>query len=253
MIKLSSIIIAKNEETNIRKCIESQLECIDEIIIIIDSKTTDNTKEIALEFEKVKIEISEWLGYSKTKQYAISKTSNDWVLWIDADEEITQELNEELIEFKKQETEYSAYQVARRAFFLNKWIKHSGWYPGYVTRLFNKNKANFIEKEVHEHLIVDGKIGKLNNDLNHFTDPNINHYFEKFNRYTSLAAFELFNKNKNATLSDILARPLFLFLKMYIFRKGFLDGFHGLILALFSAFYVFVKYSKLWEKQNSSN
>lgn len=248
MRKISSIVIAKNEENNISRCIRSQIDCIDDIIVVVDDKTTDSTIDKIKEFPLVRFEVIKWRGYSATKKYAVELTKYDWVFWIDADEEITNELLSEIIEFKNSEiVESSAFQVARRAYFLDKWIKHSGWYPGYVTRLFDKTKCRFNDNSVHENLIVDGKISKLKNDLNHFTDPNIHHYFEKFNNYTTLAAIELNKKNKKVGLNDILLRPLFLFSKMYIFRLGFLDGIHGFMLAIFSATYVGVKYAKTWE------
>jgi len=248
MNKLSSIVIAKNEEANIANCIKSQLECIDEIIILIDSNSEDKTLEIVKSFPSVKYNITDWMGYAKTKQFGVDMASNDWVLWIDADEVITPELREELNNFKSlQNINFAAYKVARRAFFLGKWIKHSGWYPGHVTRLFNKKKARFNDLSVHENLLVEGNIGLLKNDLEHYTDPDIKHYFTKFNNYTTLAAIELNKKNKTAGINDLLLRPFFLFLKMYVLRKGFLDGTHGFILAVFSAAYVFTKYSKLWE------
>ena len=253
MIKLSSIIIAKDEELNIRKCIESQLLCIDDIVVIIDDKSKDSTLTILKEFPQINFEIKEWIGYSKTKEYALSLTKNDWVFWIDADEAITPELETELNKFKNSTPSFNAYQVSRRAYFLGKWIKHSGWYPGYVTRLFNKQFARFSLSEVHEHLIVEGNIGELNNDLEHYTDPNIFHYYEKFNRYTSLAAAELKTKGKSAKLNDLLLRPFFIFVKMYILKQGFLDGIQGFMLAVFSANYVFTKYSKLWELKNRTN
>ncbi len=247
MIKISSIIIAKNEELNIRRCIESQLKCIDEIIIIIDEDSSDKTLEIIQTFPGVKYYILKWKGYAETKQYAVSLTSNDWVLWIDADEELTHGLSEEIIEFKNKSPEYTAYSIPRKAFFLGKWIEHSGWYPGRVTRIFDKNEVMFNEKDVHENLVVKGEIGELNHDINHYTDPSINHYFVKFNKYTTLAAEELFNNGKTSTISDLILRPLFIFIKMYIIRKGFLDGMQGFILAVFSSAYVFTKYCKLWE------
>lgn len=248
--KISSIIIAKNEERNIKRCIESQLKCIDEIVILVDNKSTDNTFKIASNYDEVVCQRTEWKGFSDTKKEALSLTSNNWVLWIDADEEITAELCSELNNLKNTGVDFSAYKVARRAFFLGKWIKHSGWYPGYVTRLFNKIHCSFDASSVHEGLVVDGKIGKLQNDLNHYTDPSIEHYFEKYNRYTSLAADEMNKKNKVSTVIDLLIRPFSQFLKMYIFRLGFLDGIRGLMLAFFSSSYVFTKYSKLWELNN---
>ena len=246
-IKISSIIIARDEETNIHRCIKSQINVVDDIVVIVDSRTIDKTIQIASTFQNVNCEIVEWKGFAQTKIYALSKTKYDWVLWIDADEEITPGLAEELKQFKQSLNRYAAYDVARRAFFLGKWIKHSGWYPARVTRLFNKQQISFNEKEVHEHLKMEGTVGKFKNDLNHYTGPSIEHYFIKYNTYTSLAAKELFEKGKKATVIDILLRPIFLFCKMYIFRLGFLDGLQGLILAAFSSSYVFTKYCKLWE------
>ncbi len=245
--KISSIIIAKNEEANIQRCIESQLGCIDEIILLIDNKTTDRTKEVAAQFKKVVCKEVQWQGFSKTKQMATQLACNDWIFWIDADEEITTELAEELKQFKNGHKKYRVYSVARRAFFLGKWIKHSGWYPGRVNRLFNKNFAKFSDSNVHEHLVFEGEVGKLANDLNHYTDPNLTHYFEKLNNYTSLAANDLLKKNRKVFLKDILLRPIFIFVKMFFLRLGFLDGYHGLVLAMLSSAYVFVKYVKLWE------
>ncbi len=247
MFKISSIVIAKNEELNIRRCIESQLGCIDEIIVIVDENSEDKTLEIVKSFSQVKYDIIKWKGYTKTKLHAVSLSSNDWILWIDADEELTSGLSGEIIKFKNDSPAYTAYSIPRRAFFLGKWIKHSGWYPGRVTRLFDKNEVKFSESDVHEHLVVNGGTGELKNDINHYTDPTIHHYFVKFNRYTTLAAEELFNKGKSFLISDLVLRPLFIFLKMYIIKRGFLDGIQGFILAVFSSAYVFTKYSKLWE------
>lgn len=247
MIKISSIIIAKNEESNIKRCIESQLNCIDEIIVLVDKESADGTLEIVRSFSNVKYEICEWKGYAATKQYGLTLASSDWILWIDADEAITSELRNELNEFKSSTPLNAAYSVPRKAYFLGRWIKHSGWYPGRVVRLFNKNSAGFNENSVHEGLIVKGTAGKLKYDLDHYTDPSIKHYFEKFNNYTSLAAGELFDKGSKSKLTDILVRPSFLFFKMYILKAGFLDGLQGFILSVFSSAYVFTKYCKLWE------
>jgi (heptosyl)LPS beta-1,4-glucosyltransferase len=246
-LKLSAIIIAKNEEDNIKLCLQSMTGVIDDIVVIVDSSTTDKTFEVASSFPDVNCELVKWQGYAKTKTYAVSKTKYDWIFWVDADEELTPELIKELYQFKKDTPQFNCYDVARRAFFLGKWIKHSGWYPARIKRLFNKKKISFDEKEVHEGLIVEGEIGHLNYDLNHYTDPNIEHYFEKYNVYTTLAAKDLVNRGKRATKSDLFLRPPFLFIKMYIFRLGFLDGLHGFVLALFSSSYVFMKYCKLWE------
>lgn len=251
-MKLSSVIIAKNEENNIRRCIESQEACIDEIIILVDDSSTDNTFGIAASYPSTIVKKVKWTGYSKTKQHGVSMASNNWVLWIDADEAVSPELCEEIKEFKKSVPSFTAYSVPRKAYFLGKWIRHCGWYPGRVVRLFNKNEVHFNDSSVHEQLKVEGIAGRLSHDLEHYTDPDIHHYFEKYNKYTSLAAVELFNRGKKFSAADILLRPPVIFLKMYILRAGFLDGLHGLILSVFSASYVFTKYCKLWEyeKQN---
>jgi glycosyltransferase involved in cell wall biosynthesis len=250
-LKLSSIVIAKNEESNIRRCIESQLDCIDEIIVLIDESTTDRTIEIAKSYPAIKFEIVKWRGYAETKTYGISIAGNNWIFWIDADEAITPELSEEVKEFKKSVPSFTAYSIPRKAYFLGKWIKHSGWYPGRVTRLFNRNEVRFNNYSVHEQLEVEGITGKLRHDLEHYTDPSIHHYFEKYNRYTSLAANELYKTGKNFYFSDILLRPAGIFLKMYFLKAGFLDGIHGFMLAVFSSSYVFTKYCKLWELEKT--
>ncbi len=247
MIKISSILIAKNEEHNIARCVESQIECIDEIVVLIDKDSSDKTLDIVKSYGKVKYQVVEWKGYSGTKQFGLSLTSNDWIFWIDADEAITPALKEELNAFKKSSPENQAYSVPRKAYFLGRWIKHCGWYPGRIIRLFDKNKVSFSDKTVHEGLVVNGATGKLDSDLEHYTDPTIHHYFKKFNKYTSLAAEELFKERKSVSMNDIVLRPAFIFFKMYLLKLGFLDGLQGFILSVFSSAYVFTKYCKLWE------
>jgi glycosyltransferase involved in cell wall biosynthesis len=247
MITISSIIIAKNEESNIKRCIESQLECIDEIILLVDDISSDKTFEIARTYSIVKPLKVKWKGFSETKKEAIALTSNEWIFWIDADEALTRELSKEIIALKNTTPDFSAYTMPRKANFLGKWIKHSGWYPGRVTRLFNKNLASFNSNSVHENLDVNGEIGQLNSDIDHYTDPSVSHYFIKYNEYTTLAAKDLKVKGKQFHISDLLIRPMVIFIKMYIIKFGFLDGIQGFILAVFSSAYVFTKYSKFWE------
>lgn len=247
MRNLSSITIARNERKNIAKCLSSIRKCMDEVIVIVDSSTEDNTAEIVRTFPEAKCVVREWDGYAETKEYALSLCTNDWVIWVDADEIITPELCHELLAFKESEPQHDAYSVPRKAFFLGKWIKHSGWYPGRVTRLFNKQKCKFSKNAVHEYLLVDGTTGELKSDLEHYTDPDIFHYLEKFNKYTSLAALELDRQKRDVGLSDLLLRPMAIFIKMYILKRGFLDGIQGFMLAVFSSAYVFTKYSKFWE------
>ncbi len=244
MTPLSVIVIALNEERNIAECLES-VGWADEIILV-DSGSKDGTVKVAGQFG-AKIFIQPWKGFAEAKTFAVSKTRNNWILWLDADERVPHELADEIQAMVKGPDLKAAYSIARRAYFLGRWMRHSGWYPGRVARLFDKNLAKFSSAAVHEGLEVRGEVGELRNDLLHFTDPNLYHYMQKFNRYTSLASEESFNAGKRFRLLDVLLRPPWLFFKMYFLRLGFLDGIQGLILALLSSTYVFTKYAKLWE------
>ena len=140
----------------------------------------------------------------------------------------------------------TGYYIARKAIFLGRWIKHCGWYPGYVIRLFKKEGARFSENLVHESVYIDGPTAHLKSPLIHYTATSLDHYFIKFNKYTTLAARELFQSNYRIHLTDLIGRPIYSFVKMYIMKRGFLDGVQGLILCILSACYVFTKYAKLW-------
>jgi len=245
--EISAIIIAKNEEHNIARCLTGLKECVEDIIVLVDDKTTDRTVEIIRTFPTVKFYVINWKGYAQTKQQALSLTKNEWIFWIDADEVVTEELKKEIEEFKLSSPKHSAYSIPRKAYFLGKWIKHCGWYPGRVTRIFNKKRAKFSDLQVHEHLIVNGTVGEFKSELEHYTDPYIKHYFNKFNEYTSLAAKDLFNSKRKFAITDLLFRPIVIFIKMYIIKLGFLDGIEGFILSVFSSLYVFTKYCKFWE------
>jgi glycosyltransferase involved in cell wall biosynthesis len=232
MPKLSAIIITRNEERNLEACL-SALLWVDEIILV-DAGSTDRTLEIAQKYTE-KVYERPWSGYGQAKNYALDQAAGDWILWIDADERVTPELHSEILVALAGATDRTgAFSFPRKANFLGKWIMHCGWYPGRVTRLFRKLGAKFTEDRVHEQLVVSGNIEHLKSDLLHFTDPNLSHYFEKFNRYTSLAAEDMLGERHTFVLSHVLIRPVWVFIKMYIVRLGFLDGIPGLILCTLS-------------------
>jgi glycosyltransferase involved in cell wall biosynthesis len=243
MPEISAIIITCNEEKNIRRCLSS-LDWTDEIVVV-DSGSTDNTKGIASEFTR-RIWDIKWEGFGKAKNFAKDKASHQWILSVDADEAVTKDLKEEIQKTIKSHHSLDGYYIPRRSNFLGRWIRHGGWYPDYVLRLFKKEKAKFSHSPVHEKVEAGGKIGYLKNPIMHDTDPNFEHYLGKLNRYTSLGAEELFRKGRRAKVFDIVFRPLAVFFKMYFAKKGFLDGLSGFILAVSSAFHVFSKYVKLW-------
>jgi len=246
---LSVIVITQNEESNIVDCLQSVAWAND--IVVVDSKSVDRTVELAKQFTQ-KVFVTDWLGYGAAKNFALQKATNEWVLWLDADERLTLALASEIQEVIRNDSiAFSGFEVARRAFFLGRWIKHCGWYPGYVVRLFRRIAVTFNTSRVHEKLEYQGAVGRLKNDILHYTDETLFHYLSKFNRYTSLAAEDLIEARKKFSLYDVLVRPPFLFFKMYVLRLGFLDGMHGLILCLLSSAYVFTKYAKLWEGTKS--
>jgi len=246
-VPVSVIVITRNEEKNISECLRS-VSWANEIIVV-DAKSTDRTVELAKGFTS-RVFVEEWLGFAPAKNFALDRALNEWVLWLDADERVTPELVAEILSVVRSPGVANAgFEMARRAYFIGKWIRHCGWYPGYVTRLFRKTMGRFDESRVHERLELRGSLGRLRHDLLHHTDHNLFHYFSKFNRYTSLAADDLVEENKPFTLYDVVVRPPFLFFKMFVLRLGFLDGMHGLVLSLLSASYVFVKYAKVWERQ----
>lgn len=251
MNSLTVIVITHNEERNISECLEST-KWADEIIVV-DSNSSDNTIRLAKKYT-TKVFTKEWKGYSEAKNFAIDRATNNWILSVDADERVTPELSDEInLILRNPRSKYNAYEVGRRAYFLGKWIRHCGWYPGYVVRLFKRQEGRYNESRVHEKLEVKGTIGRLKNDLIHLTDRDLFHYFSKYNNYTSLAAQDLFENNRKFRNTDIVFRPVFAFIKMYFLRLGFLDGIHGFVLCFLSASYVFTKYAKLWEKYLMKN
>ena len=245
MAGLSIIVITLNEESNIGPCLESVRWADD--IIVLDSGSTDRTKEIAKKFTRRVFSVK-WEGYGGTRNLGLERAKREWVLWLDADERVTPELGREIQEIVGGKgTAASGYAMARRAYFLGKWIRHCGWYPGRVTRLFKKSGARFTSTRVHEGVTLPGIVLPMHNDIVHLTDPDLDHYFRKFNRYTMLAAWEMHEAGRKASLFDLFIRPPFAFIKMYFLRLGFLDGLHGLVLCVLSSAYVFVKYAKLWD------
>lgn len=248
MSSLSVIVITKNEEHNIQECLAS-VKWANEIIVV-DGGSSDRTVDIARQATK-EVHERPWEGYGAAKNFALSQCSGDWVFWLDADERVTPELKREIQSvIHSMDGTYAGYSMPRKAYFLGRWIKHCGWYPGIVVRLFKRGEGKFTEHKVHERLEVRGNIGGLHADLLHYTDPNLFHYFDKFNRYTSLAAEELVESGQSFSLGQLLFRPPWTFFKMYVLRAGFLDGIQGFILCVLSSSYVFVKYAKLWERNH---
>lgn len=243
MATLSVIIITRNEEKNLVRALES-VKFADQIVIC-DSHSTDRTIEIAESFN-CEIITRDFTGYGAAKQAALEQASGDWVLSIDADEEVDDKLRAEIKRIVTEGT-LSGYFVNRKSRFLGRWMNHSGWYPDWILRLFRRGQGSFSEDRVHESIRVDGSTGQINGHLLHYTDPDISHYLSKLDRYTTLSAESLAGAERRFKKSDLLLKPFAVFVKIYIMKRGFRDGIQGLLLASFSSFHVLCKYAKLWE------
>jgi glycosyltransferase involved in cell wall biosynthesis len=245
---ISITIICKNEENNIEECIKSALWA-DEIIVV-DSYSTDKTVEIAKKFTD-KIYQNGWKGFAEQRNFALSKTTKEWIMPLDADERCSPELKEEIIKIiSGTDIEESGFRIPRKSFILYKWVKHCGWYPGYQLRLFRSDKVKVTERLVHEGYEVEGKIGFLKNDILHYTINSISEYILKINQYSSLQAIEKADK-KIVKLSDLFFRPIAAFLQQFIFKKGFLDGVYGLMVTNFDIMTNMLTYMKMWEIQHT--
>lgn len=248
MILLSAVIIAKNEEANIRRCLES-VKFADEIIVV-DSNSTDRTAAIATEFG-AKVFTRPWQGFGPAKQEGVNQARGLWILSIDADEIVPQELASEIKHKINSSNGCSAYYLNRKTMFLGRWILHCGWYPDHVLRLFQKSAGNFDNAIIHEKVETKGRTGHLNANLLHYSHPDLESYLSKFNRYTTLGAEEAYRQGKRAGWWNLFIRPPVSFLKHYIVNQGFRDGLEGLILSGLSAMAVLVKYAKLYVMQKS--
>ncbi len=244
MKKISVVVITKNEEKNIRRCLES-VKWVDEIIIV-DSQSEDDTIKIAEEYD-AKIYSPLWRGYGPAKQEGVKHSSHDWILSIDADEEVSTTLANEIKAVLSQTDIADGYLIPRKTNFMGRWINHSNWYPDYVLRLFDKTKGGFNSNVVHEAVEVSGQKEYLKSDLLHYSYPTLDEYFRKFNIYTRMGAEDLLAKGKKAGFFTIFIKPVASFIKHYVLKKGFLDGIEGFLISFLSAIAVMVKYAKLRE------
>ena len=246
-IKLSVAIITYNEEKNIKRCIESVKGIADEIVVV-DSLSTDKTCEIAKSLG-AKVILQKFLGHIKQKQLAVDNCKNDWILSLDADEALSKELQNEIKELLKEPLNYDAYKMPRLSFHLGRWIKHGGWYPDKKIRLFNRKKAYWGGYNPHDKVIVNGSVGELKGDILHYVFKDLRHNVDTNNSYSSIMAEDLYKKGKKFSIIKLLLKPIGKFLEVYIYKRGFLDGMPGFIIAVGASYSMFLKFAKLWELQ----
>lgn len=245
MEKISAVVITKNNEKTIKQCLDS-IKHLDEVIIV-DNGSSDQTLHIAKKIHNVRIFSQDWLGYAGQKNFGISKAKNKWVLSLDSDECLPESLFQEIqgLNFSL----YDGFYLPRLTYFLDQPIWHCGWYPDHQIRLFKKTKMKFSSDAVHEKVAPVGQIGKLKNHLLHHSYQTTGEYFERLNHYTTLeASLDKYKKIKPPlkTYLKLLTKPVYRFFKMYLWQKGFLDGLTGLKLCIFSSYYDFIVFAKVY-------
>jgi glycosyltransferase involved in cell wall biosynthesis len=241
-MSLSAIIITKNEEAHIGACIDS-LAFADEIIVL-DSGSTDATCDIAAKKGARVTRSEDWPGFGPQKNRALALASCEWVLSIDADERVTPELAD-AIRKELAAPRAEAYKIARLSRFGDRWIRHSGWWPDHVLRLFRRGRGRFKDVPVHESVIADGSVAVLDGHFLHYPYASLQHFIAKINFYSSEAAAVMHARGKKTTVVGAVGHAVWTFIRIYIVRRGFLDGKEGFILAAMAATGSFFRYTKL--------
>lgn len=248
-MKISVKINVYNEEDNIAEVCET-VAWADEIVVV-DSDSTDRTVEIARRYTD-KVFNHPFRGYKDKHEFSDSMTTGDWIFWIDADERVTPELRGAIEKLRETDpaTLPDGFWIPRRTSFLGRWILHSGWYPDFQMRLYRKAASYWDGVAPHEVAHVRGRTEKLSGELLHYTTQSLSEYHHRTDRYTTLAAEYLNKKNKRVRTIDLFVVPIAAFIRTYIFKQGFRDGAPGLIIAMFTAYSVFLKFAKVWERNN---
>lgn len=244
--KISACLTVGNEENNIKRCLDS-LHWVDEIVVV-DSFSKDRTVEICRQYTD-RVYQHAWRGYVGQKELIKNMASHPWIMFIDADEEVTPELRQEILdEFESGANRaYDGYEFPRKVFFLGQWITHGEWWPDLKMRLYRKDKGLCTGREPHDHVLVTGPVKRLKGCLNHYTYDDLSDQIMTQNRFSTISSRSMRSESRRFSGSDLVFRPLFRFFKGYILKRGFMDGYRGFIIATLIAIGVFFKYAKLWE------
>lgn len=252
MNKLSIVISAYNEENKIEACLKS-IGFADEIIVVNNS-STDKTEDIARKYTKnIYKQENNPQAIDLQKNFGFTKATGDWILSLDADEEVSPELKDEILELlgeKNHKSEQNGFWIPRKNFTFGKWIEHTGWYPDNQLRLFKKGKGKFLDKHVHEKIKIEGEVGYLKNHILHHNYETIRQFIHRaIDLYCPSEADYLIEKGYIFSPFDAIRFPLDEFLSRFFTREGYKDGFHGLMLSFLMAFYRFIVFALIWEKQ----
>jgi glycosyltransferase involved in cell wall biosynthesis len=244
---ISVTIVAKNEAADLGEALAS-VAWADEIIVV-DSHSTDDTVAIARRHTD-RVVVHDWLGHIEQKNYAASLASYDWILSIDADERVTPELAAEITAVLGSEPPQAAFRIPRVTWHLGQWVRTTDWYPDYQDRLYDRRRARWTGRYVHESLKADGSSGQLRGEIQHYAYRDIAEHLETIDRYTTLAARQMHEDGRGAGLLQLAGHPPLSFLRNYIARGGIRDGVPGFIISSMNAYYVFLKFAKLRELQH---
>ena len=248
---LSIVLITRNAEHLLRRTLEAVSWA--DAILIVDSGSTDGTRELAETMGAKVLLQTDWKGYGYQKSYALSKAEGDWILFLDADEVVDPKLAEQIQRVTKTDEGAAGYAMLRVNYFCGDRLRFGNGRPDYVDRLFKRGKGSISDHRVHERVIVDGPVKRLQGELQHYTTESISHRVRKNDEYATTAAEELYRQGKRASMLQLLfLMPLSIFRDL-VLKGGILDGKNGVIMAVTGAFYSFSKYAKLWELQKKSS
>src|SRR3954469_1642859 len=248
-MKLTVTVITRDEAANIAAALQS-VAWADEIIVV-DSHSTDATASIARELA-TRVEVRDWPGYGAQKNYAASIASHDWILSLDADERVTPELADEIRERLRKEPAECGYRIPRVTWYLGRWIRSTDWYPDYQLRLYDRRSARWNGRRVHESVVSDRPPGRLRHELQHYAYRDLSHHLATIDTYTSLAAEQWLSEGRRTGALEMFFHARFAFVRNYLLRGGFRDGAAGLLVSRMNAYYVFLKFAKLWELQQAA-
>jgi glycosyltransferase involved in cell wall biosynthesis len=249
MPTLSVILITRNEEANLADCLAS-LEGLAQQIVVVDTNSADRTLEIAKNYGAVISQPADWPGFGPQKNRALDLATGDWVLSLDADERLTPALRSEILTAIHHSAHVDCFAIPRLSWYCGRFIRHSGWSPDYVDRLFKRGTARFSNDLVHERLIPNGQVAKMENPMLHFSFMNFSQVLQKIDRYSTASAEQAFAKGRRSNPLKAIFHGLWAFIRTYFIRAGFLDGYQGLALALSNAEGSYYRYMKIWLIQN---
>ena len=247
MPKLSVTIITLNEARHIEACLAS-VAWADEILVV-DCGSGDGTADLA-RAAGARVIVRDWPGYAAQKNFAAGEVVHEWILSVDADERVTPALALEIRRVLATEPSDAGYRIPRITWHLGRWIRGTDWYPDPQLRLYDRRRARWQSRRVHESVTADGPVGRLLHPMQHYAYRDVSHHVETMNRYTTLAAEEMAAAGRQAGTLDLVVHPAAAFVRNYVLKRGFRDGLAGLIISTMNAFYVFLKFAKLWAIRN---